>query len=113
MMLPREPRASARANQHVENIATHWALEMRFRWSMKQLSVLAVGVMVLFASCSVPGGDEDGGTGTDGNTNQNTGNDNQLLDPSERERLWRQRVELLESLQEVQRRQRPSQMALY
>ncbi|MCZ6640772.1 MAG: hypothetical protein O7F71_04305 [Gammaproteobacteria bacterium] len=38
----------------------------------------------------------------------------QMHDPEERERLWRQRVELLESLIEVQRRQQPSlRMALY
>ena len=40
--------------------------------------------------------------------------ENQLPDALERERLWRQRVELLESLLEVQRRQKPSlRMALY
>ncbi len=40
--------------------------------------------------------------------------EDQLPDPQERERLWRQRVELLESLVEVQRRQKPSlRMALY
>lgn len=38
----------------------------------------------------------------------------QMRDPRERERLWRQRVALLESLVEVQRRQKPSlRMALF
>ncbi len=40
--------------------------------------------------------------------------EDRLPDPQKRERLWRQRVELLESLAEVQRRQKPSlRMALY
>ncbi len=44
----------------------------------------------------------------------NSGFADQRLDPLARERLWRQRVELLESLLEVQRGQKPSsRMALY
>ena len=40
--------------------------------------------------------------------------EDQLPDPQERERLWRQRVDLMECLAEFQRRQKPSlRMALY